>query len=102
MKKAVIKIGSSQYLVHEGLEFDVNFLKNEQKKLEITPLLLYDGDKIDIGTPEVNGSKVVCDIIVDSKLDTKVRSIRYKAKKRVNTIRGHRQKLSTLKVIKIS
>ncbi len=102
MQKAVIKIGSNQYLVHEGLQFDVNFIKDGLPKIEVNPFLIFDDKKVEIGTPELSERKVVCEVVVASKLADKVRSIRYKAKKRVKTIKGHRQKLTTLKVIKIS
>jgi len=101
MKKAVIVTGSKQYLVAEGDVFDVEKL-NSTKTIEFEPLLLLDEDKVSIGTPRVSGAKVSAEIIEADKLGDKVTSIRYKAKKRVHKVHGHRQHFSTIKIVKIA
>ena len=100
MKKAVISTGSKQYLVSEGDILDVEKLK-DAKNIDFEPLLIIDGEEAIIGTPFVKGAKVSADIIDADKLADKVTSIRYKAKKRVHKVHGHRQHLSTIKVVKI-
>ena len=100
MKKAVISTGSKQYLVSEGDILDVEKLK-DAKNIDFEPLLMIDGEEAIIGTPFVKGAKVSADIIDADKLADKVTSIRYKAKKRVHKVHGHRQHLSTIKVVKI-
>ena len=100
MKKAVISTGSKQYLVSEGDILDVEKLK-DAKNIDFEPLLIIDGEEASIGTPFVKGAKVSADIIDADKLADKVTSIRYKAKKRVHKVHGHRQHLSTIKVVKI-
>lgn len=100
MKKAVIELGGVQHLVAEGDEIVVNLL-NEDKKLSVVPLMIVDGKDSVVGTPTVTGSKV--DLTVtnpDSQAD-KVMSIRYKSKKRVHKVRGHRQRQTTVKVTSI-
>ena len=102
MKKAIIATGGKQYLVVEGETLEVELLKQEGKTASFTPLLLIDGDKTTVGTPEVTGAKVTAEIVeVDIQAD-KVTSIRYKAKKRVHTVRGHRQHQTVLKITKIT
>jgi len=101
MKKAVIRTGSKQYIVSEGDILTVEKLKAE-KKIEFNPLLVIDDKKISIGKPEVKDVKVTASIIEADKMSDKTTSIRYKAKKRVHTVRGHRQHMSVLKITSIS
>lgn len=102
MKKAVIATGGKQYLVAEGETLDIELLKQEGKTAEFAALLVLDGDKVTIGTPEVKGAKVTAEVIAEDVQADKVMSIRYKAKKRVHTVRGHRQHHTTIKVTKIA
>jgi large subunit ribosomal protein L21 len=102
MKKAVIATGGKQYLVVEGETLEVELLKQEGKTASFVPLLVIDGDKISVGTPEISGAKVSADIIEAEVKDDKVTAIRYKAKKRVHKVRGHRQRHTLIKVTKIA
>ncbi len=102
MKKAVIATGGKQYLVAEGETLELELLKAEGKTASFTPLLVIDGDKVSVGTPEVSGAKVTAEIVeADIKAD-KVTAIRYKAKKRVHKVRGHRQHHTVVKITKIA
>ena len=55
-------------------------------------VMVIDGDKVEVGTPTVSKVKVTAEILEADVQADKVTSIRYKAKKRVHTVRGHRQK----------
>ena len=98
MKKAVIVTGGKQYLVSEGDTLDVDLIKDAKGKLSFEPLLLIDGDKSQVGKPSVEGIKVGASIVAADVQQDKVTSIRYKAKKRVRKVRGHRQRLTTIKI----
>lgn len=101
MKKAVIQTGGKQYVVNEGETVEVELLKNAGKTVEFEPLMTIDGDSVAVGAPSVAKAKVSAEIVeADVKAD-KVTSIRYKAKKRVRTVKGHRQHHTTLKITKI-
>lgn len=103
MKKAVIATGGKQYLVAEGETLEVELLKdNEGKTATFAPLLVIDGDKTTVGTPEVSGVKVSADIVEQDVQADKVTAIRYKPKKRVRKVRGHRQRHSVIKIKKIA
>ncbi len=102
MKKAVIKTGGKQYLVSEGLTLDVELLNTDKKTVTFDSLLYFDDDKIKVGQPIVEGVRVTAEIVNPDFQDKKVTSIRYKAKKRVHTVHGHRQHLSNIKITKIS
>lgn len=100
MKKAVIKTGGKQYLVSEGQTLEVELLP-DGKSAEFDSLLLIDGEKLEIGKPLIEGLKVKADIVEAEVKAEKVTAIRYKAKKRVKKVRGHRQKQTQIKITKI-
>lgn len=102
MKKAVISTGGKQYVVTEGETLEVELLKDTKKAISFTPLLIIDGDKTQVGSPEVSGAKVTADIIDPDVQKDKVTSIRFKPKKRVNKKRGHRQHKTVLLIKKIT
>lgn len=101
MKKAVINAGGKQYLVSEGETLEVELLKTADKKVDFKPLLIIDGDKVTVGMPELEG-KVVAEVVEQEVKADKVTAIRYKAKKRVKKVHGHRQRYTKLLVAKIS
>jgi large subunit ribosomal protein L21 len=102
MKKAVIQTGGKQYLVQEGETLNVELIKTEGKSLSFEPLLLIDGDKTEIGQPVVAKIKVTAEVVEPDVQTDKVTAIRYKAKKRVHKVRGHRQHQTVLKITKIA
>jgi large subunit ribosomal protein L21 len=102
MKKAVIATGGKQYLVSEGETIEVELLKVEGKSTTFAALLVVDDDKTTVGTPEVSGVKVTADVLEQDIKADKVTAIRYKAKKRVRKVRGHRQHHTVLKIKKIA
>lgn len=100
MKKAVILTGGHQYLVSEGDELEVEKLDSGEKP-EFEALLLIDGESISVGAPHVPVVKILYEILEAEIKADKVIAIRHKAKKRVNKRRGHRQKLTRIKITKI-
>jgi large subunit ribosomal protein L21 len=103
MKKAVIQTGGKQYLVSEGELLSVELLKDVKGgKVSFDALLVIDGDTTKVGTPTVAGSTVKADVVSEDEQENKVTSIRYKAKKRVHTVRGHRQHKTIIKIAQIS
>lgn len=101
MKKAVITTGGHQYVVSEGDVLEVELIHSDKKTVSLEPLLVIDGDKTTVGAPIVDNAKVTIEILGETRGD-KVTAIRYKAKKRVKKIRGHKQHLTQVKVTKIS
>lgn len=101
MKKAVIAAGGKQFLVSEGEEIEVE-LMDPAKTAVFEALLVIDGDKIAVGTPVVTGAKVSAEVVEQSVKDEKVTAIRYKAKKRVRKVRGHRQQHTRIKITQIA
>jgi large subunit ribosomal protein L21 len=97
-KRAVISTGGHQFLVGVGDELLVELLDPAQQNTAFEALLVIDGDTISVGTPTVTGVKVTADILEQSVKDDKVVAIRYKAKKRVRKVRGHRQRHARIKI----
>ncbi len=101
MKQAVIKTGGKQYLVQEGETLEVELIKDAGKTVSFQPLLLIDGEKTEIGAPALDKNKVTAEVVEADVQGEKVTAIRYKPKKRVRKVRGHRQRHTVLKVTKI-
>jgi large subunit ribosomal protein L21 len=101
MKKAVIVVKGHQYLVAEKEKFNVE-LVGDEKTLKFEPLMVIDGDDVKVGQPTVKGATVEAKVLEEDLKADKVTAIRYKAKKRVNKTRGHRQHYSVLEITKIS
>ncbi|CAN5155246.1 50S ribosomal protein L21 [soil metagenome] len=101
-KKAVIQTGGKQYLVSEGETLSVELIKGDSKSVTFEPLMVLDGDSAVVGTPLVAKASVTAEVLEADVQADKVTSIRYKAKKRVHTVRGHRQHQTTIKVTKIA
>jgi len=97
-KKAVISTGGHQFLISVGDELEVELLDPTQQAAAFEALLVIDGDTISVGTPTVTGVKVTADILEQSVKGDKVVAIRYKAKKRVRKVRGHRQRHALIKI----
>jgi large subunit ribosomal protein L21 len=100
--KAVIEVGSKQYLVEQGKEIEVELLHATDKTVSFTPLLVIDGDSIQVGQPLLDKSKVMAEVVEPDIKADKVTAIRYKAKKRVHKVHGHRQHHTKLKITKIT
>ena len=99
--KAVVKIGGKQYVAAEKETPLVDLLPEGTKELDLDALLVIDGDKTTVGAPFVKGVKVKAKVVDEKVAGDKIRVIRYKSKKRVNTQTGHRQKYTKLQVVSI-
>ena len=101
MTKAVVKIGGKQFIVAEKETLMVDLLPEGTKELDLDALLVVDGDKTTVGTPLVKGVKVKANVVDEKVAGDKIRVIRYKSKKRVNTQTGHRQKYTKIEIASI-
>ena len=99
--KAVVKIGGKQYIAGEKETLMVDLLPEGTKELDLDALLVIDGDKTTVGAPLVKGVKVKAKVVDERVAGDKIRVIRYKSKKRVNTQTGHRQKYSKIEIASI-
>ncbi len=103
MKFAVIKTGGKQFKVSEGDVIKVQKI-NKKPKEKITfkdVYLLVDGADVKIGQPLVKGTTVTAEV-VDQQKDQKIRVVKFKAKSKYRRVQGHRQRLTVLKILKIT
>jgi large subunit ribosomal protein L21 len=97
--QAVIASGGKQYIVAKDQVLELELL-GDAKKLELDALLVIDGDKVSVGAPFVDGVKVVAEVLGETKGD-KIQVLKFKAKKRVKRLTGHRQHYAQVKITKI-
>jgi large subunit ribosomal protein L21 len=102
MKKAVIVTGGKQYLVTEGETVEVELLHADSTAVSFEPLLVIDGENVTVGTPNVAKVKVSAEVVEEDVKADKVTAIRYKAKKRVHKVHGHRQHHTVIKITAIA
>jgi len=102
MKKAVIATGGKQYIVTEGETLEVELLHADSKSVTFEPLMVIEGDKVAVGAPTVAKATVTAEVVEDEAKADKVMAIRYKAKKRVHKVHGHRQRHTVIKISKIA
>jgi len=100
---AVIVTGGKQYRVMEGEVLRVEKLDVEAgNSVEISDvLLLGDGDKITIGTPNVTGAKVMATVKSHGRLD-KIRIVKFRRRKHHRKQMGHRQYYSEIEITGIA
>ncbi len=99
--KAVIASGGKQYIVEKDQTLDLELLGDDVKKIEFDALLVIDGDKVTVGAPIVAGTKVHAEVIEEVKGD-KLKILKFKAKKRIKRLTGHRQHYTQVKITKIA
>lgn len=100
---AVIATGGKQYMVRENDTLRVELLEaKEGDKVEIKSVLaVSDGEKLKVGTPEINGAKVTCTVLGQAR-DAKKINFKKKRRKGYSRKVGHRQNITVLQVNKIS
>lgn len=96
--KAVVRVGGKQYTVAEKESLLVDRLPDGTKELSLEPLMVFDGKDVTVGAPFVSGMKIKATVIEDEVKGDKLRVIRYKSKKRVHKVNGHRQKYSRIQI----
>lgn len=100
---AVIKSGGKQHKVSEGDVVVVEKIigsKGDTVSFDEVLMIAKDG-KIKVGTPYLEGAKVVGEIIEQAK-DRKITVFKMKRRKGFSKKTGHRQKLTRMKIREIS
>ena len=100
---AIVEIAGQQFKVEKGQEIFVHRLEGEEgAKLDFDRVLLIeDGKKIKIGTPNVEGAKVSTKILSHLKGD-KVIVFKKKRRKGYKVKNGHRQYLTKISIESIT
>jgi large subunit ribosomal protein L21 len=100
---AIIETGGKQFRVSEGDVIRTDLIDREVGA-SVTfdrVILAANGDDVTIGTPAVNGASVSGTVLRQAK-DKKILVFRYKPKKRVRKLNGHRQRFAEVRIDKIS
>ncbi len=96
---ALVEIKGKQYKALEGARLTVDkFDIEDGEVLEFdSVLMISDGDKTSVGTPYVEGAKVIT-VVNEQIKGKKVTIIKFKRRKGYMRKQGHRQKYSVLTV----
>lgn len=99
---AVIKTGGKQYIVSPGQKLKIEKLekKDGEEVIFDKVLLIEKNNKIEIGTPCVEGAKVIGKVLRTAK-GKKVIAFKFKAKTRYHRKKGHRQQFTEVEIGKI-
>jgi large subunit ribosomal protein L21 len=100
---AIIETGGKQYRVAEGDIIRTDLLESEVGS-DVTfekVMLTGSGSDVTVGSPLVSGASVTGTVLRQAQ-DKKILVFRYKPKKRVRKLNGHRQRFAEVKITKIS
>ena len=102
MDYAIIKTGGKQYRVSAGDVIDVDKLSVEEgASVELTDvLLLSQGETVTVGTPGIEGARVMGTIEQHGR-GKKIVVFRFKSKTRQGKKTGHRQDFTRLRITDI-
>jgi large subunit ribosomal protein L21 len=100
---AIIESGGKQYKVAEGDVIRCDLVATDVGS-EVTfdrVFLAGSGDAVQVGSPTLDGASVSGTVLRQAK-DKKILVFRYKPKKRVRKLNGHRQPFAEVKITKIT
>ncbi len=98
---AIIKTGGKQYKAEPGRFIDVEKLDAEVgAEVSFEALMVVDGGDVKVGSPVVDGVKVVGKVLAQDKAK-KIIVYKYKAKKDYHRTQGHRQPYTRVEITSI-
>jgi large subunit ribosomal protein L21 len=99
MKYAIVEDGGKQYRAAIGETIEVDHYPLEVgEEIDLDHVLLIsDGENVRVGTPFVDGAKIQATVVAQMK-GPKVVVFRYKAKERIRSKTGHRQKYTRVRI----
>jgi large subunit ribosomal protein L21 len=100
---AVLETGSKQYRVAAGDTLEIERLETEAgKPFTFDRVLLVNNDgRLSVGTPTVDGARVVADVIAHKRGEKKL-TFKMKRRKGYHKTIGHRQELTVVKITAIN
>lgn len=98
---AVIKTGGKQYRVEEGQSLLVEKLGQDDGTVELTPVLVVDGDSI-VSAPEALAKASVSAKVLGEGRGPKITGFTYKNKSNQRKRWGHRQHYSNIEITGIT
>ncbi|MDR2776010.1 MAG: 50S ribosomal protein L21 [Tannerella sp.] len=101
---AIVEINGQQFKVAQGEKVFVHHIKNAESgtTVEFDKVLLVEADGvITVGTPTVEGAKVVCKIVSPLVKGEKVLIFHKKRRKGHRKLNGHRQQFTEVNITEI-
>ena len=98
---AIVEINGQQFKVEEGKKIFVNHIREaeEGQTVEFDKVLLVDNEgAITVGTPTVEGAKVVCEVINPLVKGAKGIVFKMKRRKDYRKKNGHRQQYTQVEI----
>lgn len=100
---AIVKAGGHQEKVEVGNEFVVNRLEARKgDSVEFPVALVVDGSKVTMAAKDLAKISVKAEVVDDEAKGEKISIMKFKNKTGVARRKGHRQKLTVLKVTEIA
>jgi large subunit ribosomal protein L21 len=95
---AVVKTGGKQLRVSPGDVVSIERIPGEAgDRIELSEVLLVGGNVVKIGTPQVEGAKVIAFIEGEAR-GPKLRIFKHKRRKRYRLTKGHRQTYTSIRI----
>jgi large subunit ribosomal protein L21 len=99
---AVMKTGGKQYKVQSGDVLRVEKLAADAgEKVQFNEILMLGGDTVVVGAPLVSGAAVQAEVVDQVKADKVINFVKRRRKHSSKRTRGHRQKLTLVRVLDI-
>ena len=99
---AVFQSGGKQHRVTEGKTLRLEKLDLAKgATVEFASLMIVNGEDVKIGTPLVEGSKVIAEVVEHDRGD-KVKIVKFRRRKHYRKQAGHRQWFTEVKITGIS
>ncbi len=98
---AIIATGGKQYRVSQGDVIYIEKLNNEIGDEVTFPVLMFGGDRVEVGSPVVEGAIVKGKVLQQGK-GQKIVVFKYKSKKNYRRKAGHRQPFTKVEITEIN
>ena len=99
---AIVEVLGKQYKMSEGAVMDIDRMAVEGKEISFDRVLLVASDKeVKVGKPTVENVKITAEVIDKEAKGDKIVVFKWKRRKMYRRKRGHRQKYTKIKIIKI-
>lgn len=100
----IVEINGQQFKAEEGKKLFVHHLRDAESgaTVEFDKVLLVDTDgQVQVGTPTIEGAKVVCEVVSPLVKGDKVLVFHKKRRKGYRKLNGHRQQFTELNIKQI-
>ena len=99
---AIIESGGKQRRVSQGALVTLEKIDGEAgSQVELSKVLLVaDGDQVRVGTPYLQGARVMTEIVRQGR-GPKITVFKFKRRKRYRRTQGHRQAQTTVRITEI-